>query len=152
MGLPPAPAPGTFNHVKKFHLKRLTYKIRHDYLTLDNVVIFLAGAIAMGWAWGAIQAMQQNYSLQQQLNAKQRQVEIEKLKVSLLEYEIKYHQSAEYQDLAVRQRLGRGTPGEKQLILPSTDQADQATASSATPQSVDGNFQQWINFLFGGRN
>ena len=95
----------------KHELRRLVYHIRHDYLTLNNVIIAGAVLIALSWAWGSVEAMQRNYHLQQLLDNKKQQVELETLKVSLAEYEAKYYQTVEYQDLAVRQRLGHGSPG-----------------------------------------
>ena len=99
--------------MNKLKLKRLIYRIQHDYLTLNNVVIAAAILIAMSWAWGSIESMQKNYELQRSIDNKRQQVEIEKLQVALLEYESKYYQSEEYQELTIRQRTGKGLPGEK---------------------------------------
>lgn len=135
-------------------IKRLLYRVRHDYLTLNNVVMLIACLIALNWMWGSITAMQRNYDLQQMVDRKRQQVEIEKLRVSLLEYEGKYYESSEYLDLAVRQRMGLGYPGEKQIIVASTDDDSsvQPTTDTVTTPKADSNFQQWMNFLFGGRH
>ena len=133
----------------KHELRRLIYHIRHDYLTLNNVIIAGAVLIALSWAWGSVEAMQRNYHLQQLLDNKKQQVELETLKVSLAEYEAKYYQTVEYQDLAVRQRLGRGSPGEKQLIVPSTDVEAEKNSAVSKQQLTESNLQQWTNFLFG---
>ena len=133
----------------KHELRRLIYHIRHDYLTLNNVIIAGAVLIALSWAWGSVEAMQRNYHLQQLLDNKKQQVELETLKVSLAEYEAKYYQTVEYQDFAVRQRLGHGSPGEKQLIVPSTDVETEKTATVSKQQLTESNLQQWTNFLFG---
>jgi len=84
-----------FAKMNKLKLKRLIYRIQHDYLTLNNVVIAAAILIAMSWAWGSIESMQKNYELQRSIDNKRQQVEIEKLQVALLEYESKYYQSEE---------------------------------------------------------
>lgn len=133
-------------------LKRFWYHVRHDYLTLNNVVVAAAALIALSWAWGSIESMQRNYELQQMVDQKKYQLTVEKLRTELLAYESKYYESDEYLDLAVRQRLGRGSPGEKLLIVPSTDAAKQQPTAHNTPQKQPtSNFQQWINFLFGAR-
>ena len=133
-------------------LKRFWYHVRHDYLTLNNVVVAVAALIALSWAWGSIESMQRNYELQQMVDQKKYQLTVEKLRTELLAYESKYYESDEYLDLAVRQRLGRGSPGEKLLIVPSTDAAKQQPTAHNTPQKQPtSNFQQWINFLFGAR-
>ena len=131
------------------HLKRLLYRVQRDYLTVNNIVIVAAALLAISWAWGSIESMQQNYELQRAVDNKKQQLEVEKLKVALLSYEAKYYESEEYQELAVRQRLGKGIPGEKQLIIPSTDTTNPAQNTATNPQPVS-NFQQWMNFLFGG--
>ena len=138
--------------MNKLKLKRLIYRVQHDYLMLNNIVIAVAVLIAMSWAWGSIESMQKNYELQRTIENKRQQVEIEKLQVSLLEYESKYYQSEEYQELTLRQRTGKGLPGEKQLITQSFE--DAAAAEKPTPNTVrnDSNFQQWMNFLFGGNS
>ena len=138
--------------MNKLKLKRLIYRIQHDYLTLNNVVIAAAILIAMSWAWGSIESMQKNYELQRSIDNKRQQVEIEKLQVALLEYESKYYQSEEYQELTIRQRTGKGLPGEKQLITQSFESATPAQKLASSAKRTDSNFQRWMNFLFGGNS
>ena len=135
-------------------IKRQLYALRHDYLTMNNLVTAAAILVAFSWAWGSVEAMQQNYELQRSIDNKRQQIEIEKIKVALLQYESKYYESDEYQELAVRQRTGKGQPGEKQLIVPSTDDSyeQQAATTSVRSTPVRSNFQQWMNFLFGGNS
>ena len=116
--------------MNKLKLKRLIYRIQHDYLTLNNVVIAAAILIAMSWAWGSIESMQKNYELQRS----------------------KYYQSEEYQELTIRQRTGKGLPGEKQLITQSFESATPAQKLASSAKRTDSNFQQWMNFLFGGNS
>ncbi|MDO4780998.1 MAG: hypothetical protein Q4A34_01205 [Candidatus Saccharibacteria bacterium] len=137
--------------IDKHTIKRFTYRIRRDYLTPNNLVVAVAFFIALGWVWGSIEAMQRNYALQQSLDAKKQQVEVEKLRVTLLEYEGRYYQSYEYQELAARQRFGRGLPGERQLIVPSTDEATEQQPTTTPTEKTRSNFQQWMDFLFGKR-
>ena len=130
--------------------KRQFYRLRNDYLSLNNVVIGVALLIALSWAWNSMEAMQQNYSLQQQIDTKEQQLELEELKVATLELESRYYESLEYQELAVRERLGKGMPGEKLLIIPSTDQPITPTNTANKSPEQTSNLQEWVNFLFGG--
>lgn len=132
-------------------LKRLVYRLRHDYLTLNNVVVAVALLIALSWAWGSIEMMQRNYDLQRMVDAKRQLVRREQLRVDTLAFEEKYYASAEYQDLALRQRLGRATPGERLLIVPSTDQPTVMAVNRSAHPIEQSNFQQWMNFLFGAK-
>lgn len=138
--------------MNKLKFKRLIYRVQHDYLTLNNIVIAVAVLIAMSWAWGSIESMQKNYDLQRTIENKRQQVEIEKLQVSLLEYESKYYQSEEYQELTLRQRTGKGLPGERQLITQSFEDTTAAEKPITNTVRTDSNFQQWMNFLFGGNS
>lgn len=139
--------------MNKIKLKQLTYLIRRDYLTVNNVIVIVAIFIAANWAWGSIGSMQKNYELQQLVDTKKQQVEIAELQTNLLEYESKYYSSSEYLDLTIRERMGLGTPGERLLILPSTDELDKEELKPGTPKSTSqsSNFQQWMNFLLGSQ-
>ena len=136
----------------KTQTKRLIYRIRTDYLTLNNLVFLAAILIALNWTWNSVESMQQNYELQQNVDRKKQQLIIEQLKVDTLELEGRYYDTLEYQELAVRQRLGKGMPGESQLIVPSTDTEQiEETENVDSPSRADDNFQEWMNFLLGKR-
>ena len=134
-------------------IRQLNYRLKRDYLTMNNVVIAVAFFVALSWAWGSIQSMQQNYELQRMVHTKRQQAEIAKLQVALLEYDAKYYESSEYLDLTVRKRLGLVNPGDRQLIVPSTDSlTEEATPTSNQPSiqaNSQSNFQQWTQFLLG---
>jgi len=121
---------------------------------MNNVVIGVALIIGASWAWGSIGVMQRNYNLQKELDAKNRQQTLAELEVQNLTYQKKYYQSAEYQELAVRERMGFASPGEKVLVLPpnsvAAKQADEVVGGKKAPTvEPQSNFQQWTNFLFG---
>ncbi len=140
--------------MKKINIRRLIYHIRFRYLTMNNVVVTVALIIGASWAWGSIGVMQRNYNLQKQLDAKTRQLKIAELETGNLALQQKYFQGSEYQELAVRERIGLASPGEKALILPPNTKLAKAvdTTATARPQSNEpvSNLQQWTNFLFGG--
>ena len=141
--------------MKNLNIRRLYYQVRHRYFTMNNVVIAVALLIGASWAWSSIGAMQRNYNLQKTIDSKQRQLKLAELETQNLQYEQRYYKSAEYQELEVRKRLGLANPGEHVLLLPAnSEQAKNADAvltkkvqTSLEPVS---NFQQWVNFLFGG--
>jgi len=121
-------------------------------LTLNNIVFAAALLIAMSWTWSSIETMQRNYELQQLVDSKKQQVALEKLRVDTLALEGKYYDTLEYQELAVRERLGKAMPGEHLLIVPSTDTPSTiATQPKAEEASKSSNFQEWMNFLFGAK-
>lgn len=140
--------------MKKINIKRLVYQLRHKYLTLNNMVLGVALLIAAGWVWGSLAVMEKNYTLQQELDNKERQLIITQLDVETERLAQRYYQTEEYQELEARKRLGLGYPGEKVLILPpNTDVAksidEQNTTVATTVQQEVSNFDEWMNFLFG---
>ena len=80
-------------------------------MTLNNMVILVAGVIALSWAWGSVMAMQKNYELQQELDLKNRDKLVAEIQYKTLQYEQKYIQSSEYQEIAARDKLGLVKPG-----------------------------------------
>jgi type II secretory pathway component HofQ len=142
--------------MKKINIRKIYYHVRHRYLTMNNVVVGVALVIGAGWAWGSVGMMQRNYELQKNVDSKSREAQLAELEVQSLKYEQRYYQSREYQETAVRERLGLAAQGEKVLYLPPNTQAARSAdallaekAPAASPKS-EGNFQQWMNFLFGG--
>ncbi len=140
--------------MKNINTKKLMYHLRYRYLTFNNVTVTIALIMGVNWAWGSIEMMQRNYSLQKTLELKQRQKKLTELQVATLGYEKNYYQSTEFKELAAREYLGLAAPGEKVLILPpNSPAATTPEASSKTEATVirqPSNLQQWMNFLFGG--
>lgn len=143
--------------MKKINIRRLYYRFKNDYLTLNNVVILIAFIIASNWVWGSLQMMQRNFVLQKELDDKSRQLIVAQLDTENAKLEQRYFKTDEYKELAVRQQLGLVTPGESVLILPpnspAVKAADKASKTNATIKVVPiSNFAQWMNFLLGTNN
>ena len=141
--------------MRKINIRRVYYQFRHQYLTLNNVVIAVGLVIAAGWVWGSLDVMQRNYKLQKELDDKSRQLIVTQLDTETAKLQQRYYKTLEYQELAVRERLGLVSPGESVLILP--DNSEQAKKDDSTSVSTDtdaqiSNFSQWMNFLLGGNS
>ena len=142
--------------MKKINIRRIYYRLRTKYFTLNNAVILVAFMIAAGWVWGSLGVMQRNYTLQKELDDKNRQLILAQLDTDRAKLQQRYFQTNEYQELAVRERLGLVTPGESVLILPANSQvainADKANPiAPSAPLAPVSNFQQWMNFLLGSK-
>ena len=141
-------------------LHRIIYLARHEYLTLNNVVLAIAALIAISWAWSSVEAVQRNYALQRQVDDKRRQQQLMELQTENLQYEQRYFKSHEYQTLEAKRRLGLAEPGEKVLILPANSDAVKAAdtadrqASNQLPSEIPPlpPFEQWMEFLFGAKS
>ena len=143
--------------MKKINIRRIYYRVKKDYFTLNNAVIAVAFIIAANWVWGSLGVMQKNFTLQKELDDKSRQLIVAQLDTDNAKLEQRYYQTDEYKELAVRQRLGLVTPGESVLILPPNSEAvknaDEATSTKVSIASAKiSNFEQWANFLFGSNN
>jgi len=122
---------------------------------MNNVVIAIALIIGASWAWGSIGVMQRNYDLQKTIDTKSRQETLAELETQNLIYEQNYYRSGEYQELALRERLGLANSGEKALILPPNSVEAKTADMTPTPTKSlepENDFQQWMNFLFGGNH
>lgn len=127
--------------------------IRH-HLTLNNGVLLVALLITMSWVWGTVQAIQQNFALQQQVDSIGQEIAYQDLENQTLRFENQYYTSNEYLELSARDHLNKANAGEKLLILPPTTVSDKSTTEqhSVTPITKRSDFQQWMYFLFGNKS
>lgn len=144
---------------KQRQLRRLIYRVRHEYVTMNNVVLAVAAVIAVSWAWASVQAVQRNYQLQKEVDDKKRQAKLIQLQTDNLQFEQHYYQSSEYLTLEAKRRLGLVEPGEKVLVLPpnsaavkaesaNEDTSPIATSATQSPPPL----RQWLDFLLGARS
>lgn len=131
----------------KTKTRRAKYYFSNDILTLSNIIMGSVIVVSIVWVWGSISAMEKNYAIQKKLELKQRQALIEEINYQTLQYEQKYLKSSEYQELAVREKLGLALPGEHVLVLPKYPEEKKKQQTETSKQS---NFIQWMNFIFGG--
>jgi len=144
--------------MKKINIRKTYYHFVHDFLTVNNAVIVFALIIASSWVWGSLQMMQRNYSLQRELDDKKRQLMIAQLDTENAKLEQRYYKTKEYQELAVREKLGLVAPGESVLILTGDanykEVASEDAKTTQKKQDIESssNFRQWMNFLFGDKH
>ncbi|HET8689991.1 MAG TPA: septum formation initiator family protein [Candidatus Saccharimonadales bacterium] len=120
-------------------------------LTLNNLVVAVALLIAASWAWGTVNTLQKNFSLQQELdNLKQENSNL-KLRNQTLVYRQDYYKSNEYLELAARSLLGKAQPGERLVVLPQASVKSTSERPTA-PVRRPTNFSQWMMFLFGEKH
>lgn len=141
--------------MKNINIRKIYYHIRHRYITMNNMVMAVALVVGAGWAWASVGAMQRNYALQKEVDAKVRDQKLLELETQNLAFQQKYYKSAEYQELALRERMGLARPNERMLLLPpntpAAKEADSKLLKKGTAsQPAEANSEQWINFIFGG--
>ena len=129
------------------------FKKIQPHLTLNNGVLLVALLITASWMWGTVEAIQQNFELQQQVDGLGQQISYQEIENQTLQFENQYYNSNEYLELSARQHLNLASPGEKLLILPPVTVSDKSVAPhhEVTPIDKRSNFQQWMYFLFGNK-
>ncbi len=139
----------------KTKIRKSRYRLKHEILVFDNIILFIALALCFSFTWGAISSMSRNWNLAQELANHQREKALLELEVETLELENTYYLSDEYQELAARKYRDKKLPGETMVRLPKNSEAAQtkhlATEDENSPALSDerSNFEQWLKFLFG---
>lgn len=141
----------------KTYLRRFRFRMRHDFLTVENVVLVLAIVLCLAWTYSSITAMTRNWELSERLVTEKKTLELLAVEVEAAELENDYFRSEEYQELMARKYLDKRLPGENLVILPeNSDTARAKHQVSNTPTSDSSpdkdkersNFERWMMFLF----
>lgn len=135
----------------KLALRRFFFKIRHEYLVADNVVLFLTVGACLLFTGYSITAMSRNWELAQRLASAEKTKTLLELETETIALENIYHSSPEYQELAARHFHNKKLPGEQMVYLSNNSEyAKTKHQKSATDtDSVPSPFAQWMQFLFG---
>lgn len=129
----------------------MKYIFRHDFYSIENVVLIGAIVLCFVWTFQSISAMSRNWELSERLTTEKKQLELLNLEVEAAELENAYYQTPEYQELIARRDLDKKLPGENMVVMPANSEA--AKAKHKTTPSDDSarqysNMEKWIKFLF----
>jgi cell division protein FtsB len=138
----------------KIDVKRFVKWVR-GFATLNNGVLVVAILIASTWVWSTIEAIQHNFTLQQQVDAMGQEIAVADLQNKTLQLQKSYYNSDQYLELSARERLGVAAPGEKLVVLPPNTVKPvpaPVPTSDQVPITSRSNFAQWMYFLFGKKS
>ena len=134
-------------------LRRFRYAFRHEFLTIENVVLIIAIILCLNWTYSSIEAMNKNWELSEKLRAEQKNLELKKIEVETAELENAYFETDEYKELAARKFAGKQLEGEKMVYMP--ENSEEARTKHADEVSVYveekkeySNFEQWMMYLW----
>ncbi len=137
----------------KTKLRRFYFRIKHDYLSFDNIVFFVAIAACFFFTYDSLSATSRNWELSQKLSTRKRELALLQLEVETMELENAYYRSAEYQELSARAKQNKLLEGEKLVYLPENSEAARKKYDEKSEEPVEtpapSNFSQWMSFLFG---
>ncbi len=133
-------------------VRHIKYKLRHDFLSIENVALILAIVLCLMWTYQSIAAMSRNWELSETLTREKTELQLLDIEVETLSLENDYYQTPEYQELMARKLLDKQLPGEKMVVLPENSEAARSkhqVAPPAVPESPElSNLEQWIQYLF----
>ena len=131
------------------HLRRVRYNLKHNFFSFENILLFVAIALCLGWTYGAITSMSRNWQLSRTLLEKQYELKI--LEVANLEFENKYYASEEYQELSARKKLNKKRAGETMVYLSKNSDEAKNKHQKIEQKSLEkkSNLSEWLAFLFG---
>lgn len=136
--------------------RQLKYKLSHDYLSVENIVLVAAVVLCLMWTYNSIVSMGKNWELTERLNAEKKTLELAKIEVETAELQNAYYESAEYQELLARKSAGKQLEGEHMVYLPENTEAARQKHSNETNVGTEevadkkeySNFEKWMQLLF----
>ena len=135
----------------KTPLRRLSYKLRHDYLTVENVFLVAAIILCLTLTYQSIMAMSRNWELSERLGAEKRQLELLSIENEKSQLENEYFRSEEYQEILARKFLDKQLPGEKMVVLPENSEKAKNKHVPKEEEIAEkrySNFDKWMMYLF----
>lgn len=141
----------------KAKIRQWKYKLTHDFLLPENVVLVVAVVLCLTWTYKSIESMTRNWELAEQLNADLKTLELLEVEVEMAELENEYYKSDEYQELMARKLANKQLPGENMVYLPENSEAaknkhlEVQTVTTENIEQEHSNFEKWMLYLFPAR-
>ncbi|MBQ6461679.1 hypothetical protein IJJ36_04650 [Candidatus Saccharibacteria bacterium] len=138
----------------KTAFRRLKYRLRHDFFSIENVVLVIAIAMCLTWTYQSIEAMSRNWELSDRLNTDKKTLELLEVEVETAELENEYYVSSEYQELAARKFANKQLPGENMVALPENSEVAKnkhKVVTVAKEEKEYSNAEKWWMYLFPNR-
>ncbi|MBR2710688.1 hypothetical protein IKF02_03640 [Candidatus Saccharibacteria bacterium] len=137
-------------------LRRIKYKLKHDFLAVENIVLAVAVAMCLVWTYQSVVAMTRNWELAERLNAEKKNLQLLEIEVEAAELENDYYKTEEYQELAARKLNNKKLSGENMVYLPKNSEAAKNKHQNIEIVVQDegeeySNIEKWMRFLFPNR-
>ena len=133
-------------------LRRVKFKLRHDFFTVENVVLILAIVLCLTWTYQSIVAMSRNWELSERLTTERKTLELLSLEVEAAGLQNEYYKTEEYQELMARKTLDKKMAGENMVVMPENSEyakdKHKQPKKSILEETDRTNFEKWLMFLF----
>ena len=138
----------------KDSLRRTKFKLKHDFFTIENIVLAMAIMLCLVWTYQSISAMSRNWELAETLTREKRELELLNVEVETAELENEYYKTEEYQELMARKLLDKKLDGENMVVMPKNSEIAKNKRKVENSNSAEreySNFEKWMMYLFPGR-
>ena len=138
----------------KTKLRQLNYRTRHDLLTVENVVLFLAIILCLVWTYQSVAAMSRNWELSERLTSERKTLELLRNEVEVTKMANEYYKTDEYQELVARKNLDKKLNGENMVVMPENSEEaknkhkEVSVATKLMEEKEYSNFEKWMMYLF----
>lgn len=132
-------------------LRRVKFKMKHDFFTAENIVLLVAIALCLMWTYQSIAAMSRNWELSETLMREKKELELLSVEVETAELENEYYKTEEYQELMARKFLDKKLDGENMVIMPENSEEAKnkhKVEKSEKTEKTYSNFEKWMMYLF----
>ncbi|MCR5700326.1 MAG: hypothetical protein K6G49_02770 [Candidatus Saccharibacteria bacterium] len=137
----------------KSSLRRIKFKLKHDFFTVENIVLVVAIGLCLVWTYQSIAAMSRNWELSERLTEERKKLELISLEVEATELTNEYYKSNEYQELMARRNLDKKLSGENMVVMPENSETAKnkhkdELRTIAVEEPEYSNFEKWMMYLF----
>ena len=136
----------------KNSLRKASFGLKRDFLTVENVVLLLAIVLCLVWAYQSVAAMSRNWELSERLTAERKTLELLNIEVEMAGLENEYYQTNEYQELMARRNMDKKASGENMVVMPENSDIAKnkhnESTETVTNEEQYSNFQKWMMYLF----
>lgn len=133
--------------------RKFRYKFRHEFLTIENVILMLAIILCLSWTYRSIEAMNRNWELSENLRTVQKNLELKKIEIETAELENAYYETDEYKELAARKFANKQLEGENMVYMPANSEEARNKHVNDAAEVVEekkeySNFEKWMMYLW----
>ena len=131
--------------------RRLNYRLRHDFFTIENMVLLAAIILCLVWTYQSVTAMSRNWELSERLTTERKELELLSVEVEAEELENDYYRSEEFQELMARKYLDKKLADENMVVMPANSEEAKnkhKTVEVEVEEKEYSNAEKWMMFLF----
>ncbi len=136
----------------KDNFRKLKFRLKHDFFTVENVVLMLAIILCLAWTYQSVEAMSRNWNLSEKLITGKKDLELLKIEVEANELENEYYKTEEYQEILARKYLDKMNSGENMVVMPENSveakEKHKEQINSEVKRKEYTNFEKWMMYLF----